>query len=104
MPPGLRPALTTSCNPPAVRSPEYPEQSRPRRPRDEALGRHWPAASEDCGGRAYRRRLTSAPHPHVRSHRSEEHTSELQPLMRISYAVFCLKKTTKHINLNPCIP
>src|SRR3546814_1236066 len=32
--------------------------------------------------------------------RSEEHTSELQSLMRISYAVFCLKKkkkTTKHI-------
>src|SRR3546814_10613191 len=29
-------------------------------------------------------------------HRSEEHTSELQSLMRISYAVFCLKK--KHIN------
>src|SRR3546814_10612031 len=26
-------------------------------------------------------------------HRSEEHTSELQSLMRISYAVFCLKKT-----------
>src|SRR3546814_3802889 len=43
-------------------------------------------------------------------HRSEEHTSELQSLMRISYAVFCLKKTkytelqthkhlTTHINL-----
>src|SRR3546814_7907654 len=30
-------------------------------------------------------------------HRSEEHTSELQSLMRISYAVFCLKKT--HINI-----
>src|SRR3546814_9501343 len=36
--------------------------------------------------------------------RSEEHTSELQSLMRISYAVFCLKKktktklTSKHIN------
>src|SRR3546814_10902297 len=30
---------------------------------------------------------------HVRPHRrSEEHTSELQSLMRISYAVFCLKK------------
>src|SRR3546814_2754442 len=29
-------------------------------------------------------------------HRSEEHTSELQSLMRISYAVFCLKKTKKH--------
>src|SRR3546814_7167421 len=30
--------------------------------------------------------------------RSEEHTSELQSLMRISYAVFCLKKKTKHKN------
>src|SRR3546814_7191835 len=29
--------------------------------------------------------------------RSEEHTSELQSLMRISYAVFCLKKKNKHI-------
>src|SRR3546814_6208213 len=29
------------------------------------------------------------------SHRSEEHTSELQSLMRISYAVFCLKKKNK---------
>src|SRR3546814_9783181 len=29
--------------------------------------------------------------------RSEEHTSELQSLMRISYAVFCLKKKTTHI-------
>src|SRR3546814_1507853 len=28
----------------------------------------------------------------IRSERSEEHTSELQSLMRISYAVFCLKK------------
>src|SRR3546814_2516489 len=37
-------------------------------------------------------------------HRSEEHTSELQSLMRISYAVFCLKKKKKmniqQINLN----
>src|SRR3546814_9449390 len=29
--------------------------------------------------------------------RSEEHTSELQSLMRISYAVFCLKKKTENI-------
>src|SRR3546814_4897933 len=29
-----------------------------------------------------------------KDHRSEEHTSELQSLMRISYAVFCLKKKT----------
>src|SRR3546814_8613497 len=32
--------------------------------------------------------------------RSEEHTSELQSLMRISYAVFCLKKKKKHKKLN----
>src|SRR3546814_2961625 len=30
--------------------------------------------------------------------RSEEHTSELQSLMRISYAVFCLKKKNKKLN------
>src|SRR3546814_10089702 len=38
--------------------------------------------------------------------RSEEHTSELQSLMRISYAVFCLKKKTCHntqmFNINIC--
>src|SRR3546814_9345230 len=34
--------------------------------------------------------------------RSEEHTSELQSLMRISYAVFCLKKT-KHSNMSMII-
>src|SRR3546814_9962574 len=31
--------------------------------------------------------------------RSEEHTSELQSLMRISYAVFCLKKKTNNSNI-----
>src|SRR3546814_6179098 len=43
--------------------------------------------------------------------RSEEHTSELQSLMRISYAVFCLKKnkhnnrphsTTQHLSTHTC--
>src|SRR3546814_18377673 len=32
----------------------------------------------------------------IRAGRSEEHTSELQSLMRISYAVFCLKKKKTH--------
>src|SRR3546814_3093581 len=32
--------------------------------------------------------------------RSEEHTSELQSLMRISYAVFCLKKKNQRTNTN----
>src|SRR3546814_1846683 len=35
----------------------------------------------------------------IRAARSEEHTSELQSLMRISYAVFCLKKKLKMIFL-----
>src|SRR3546814_5799432 len=38
-------------------------------------------------------------HPH-RAARSEEHTSELQSLMRISYAVFCLKKKKTKTNHN----
>src|SRR3546814_5463091 len=40
--------------------------------------------------------------PQIARHgRSEEHTSELQSLMRISYAVFCLKKKNHtHVNLN----
>src|SRR3546814_3613799 len=42
----------------------------------EALLQHHPSTGEFCDGVA----------------RSEEHTSELQSLMRISYAVFCLKK------------
>src|SRR3546814_2840646 len=36
----------------------------------------------------------------LRRLRSEEHTSELQSLMRISYAVFCLKKKTTHTTQN----
>src|SRR3546814_4408073 len=43
--------------------------------------------------RTLRTALTAAAVAYVR--RSEEHTSELQSLMRISYAVFCLKKKTE---------
>src|SRR3546814_1633925 len=38
-----------------------------------------------------------------RQPRSEEHTSELQSLMRISYAVFCLKKKQIYEELTICI-
>src|SRR3546814_5579488 len=44
-----------------------------------------------------RRRDRDAARLLLRRTRSEEHTSELQSLMRISYAVFCLKKKKKHI-------
>src|SRR3546814_5319141 len=40
---------------------------------------------------------------YVASQRSEEHTSELQSLMRISYAVFCLKKQKKTYNVYKCV-
>src|SRR3546814_2902504 len=41
-------------------------------------------------------RRYSRTHTCCRQMRSEEHTSELQSLMRISYAVFCLKKKTSY--------
>src|SRR3546814_9176565 len=47
-------------------------------------------APADAGRRSRRR-----PAPAPPAGRSEEHTSELQSLMRISYAVFCLKKKKK---------
>src|SRR3546814_1795311 len=44
------------------------------------------------------------PLPLTGSQRSEEHTSELQSLMRISYAVFCLKKKKQHHNTTTTTP
>src|SRR3546814_2266078 len=54
-------------------------------------------------GLARRLRVDAARPPDARcadaaARRSEEHTSELQSLMRISYAVFCLKKKNKQTN------
>src|SRR3546814_5689758 len=42
-------------------------------------------------------RISSNVSVNITEPRSEEHTSELQSLMRISYAVFCLKKTNNKI-------
>src|SRR3546814_5714474 len=44
--------------------------------------------------------VTDLPDPDIDDTRSEEHTSELQSLMRISYAVFCLKKKKKTQNIS----
>src|SRR3546814_8894477 len=54
-----------------------------------------PVAVRNCPhGRAARRCCKNS------CYRSEEHTSELQSLMRISYAVFCLKKkTTRNLHI-----
>src|SRR3546814_10398858 len=55
------------------------------------------AAAGDDGRLDIPRRPAAPSVAVLRRHRSEEHTSELQSLMRISYAVFCLKKKKKRL-------
>src|SRR3546814_10647250 len=64
-----------------------------------AVGSPWPARREaeadsqrSHGDLPARGREAASSREEIGFHRSEEHTSELQSLMRISYAVFCLKK------------
>src|SRR3546814_12838957 len=54
--------------------------------------RHDPAGTAWGGGADCRPGAASGRGAAARGERSEEHTSELQSLMRISYAVFCLKQ------------
>src|SRR3546814_4929147 len=57
---------------------------------DRRIGVEMPEAAAEIGGAAH---LPEQPVQAFRARRrSEEHTSELQSLMRISYAVFCLKQ------------
>src|SRR3546814_18546353 len=68
-----------------------------RAPGDEGVGQQVAVAVDDigiAGDRIKGRSITRARFDRgdaVAQRRSEEHTSELQSLMRISYAVFCLK-------------
>src|SRR3546814_1909244 len=104
-----------------LRADEYPARKQPMvrkafRPRHAALAAAQPRQRDrpysgrgwDAGARKYARttaRLSRFHAPHGRQiwprlsqqqlRRSEEHTSELQSLMRISYAVFCWKKKKK---------
>src|SRR3546814_1057515 len=72
-----------ACGRPRLEPPAAPD--RPR------LGQ--PETSQTDPGRQGRLLRYRWPRPQaVGRHRSEEHTSELQSLMRTSYAVFCLKK------------
>src|SRR3546814_2626580 len=59
-------------------------------PRGRTVGRSGDSAAADSAGNDLCREMVDR-HDGV-PFRSEEHTSELQSLMRISYAVFCLKK------------
>src|SRR3546814_1041874 len=54
--------------------------------------RRWRGATNERHHDSGDERDTAHPHGYREDMRSEEHTSELQSLMRISYAVFCLKK------------
>src|SRR3546814_3894015 len=82
----------------ALRGPEPdvgPGHLQPGRPEGEDLRRPASAHRPHRPGHAPRLNRGSGPVAQ-RSPRSEEHTSELQSLMRISYAVFCLKKKKTH--------
>src|SRR3546814_1748263 len=61
--------------------------------------RRWaPTTTSSPTPHSTRRKPASSPSSPASRIRSEEHTSELQSLMRISYAVFCLKKKNTHTN------
>src|SRR3546814_5210397 len=78
-------------------------RSAMRRQARPASGRCARTAGRGAAG-DFRRQGLGTPHPSDDNtqpvSRSEEHTSELQSLMRISYAVFCLKKKKKKKKLN----
>src|SRR3546814_5756702 len=83
-----------------ARKQRHDRESRPRResePVGDAAGERLPAFGT---GRATAVGVGCAHVIPPEAKRSEEHTSELQSLMRISYAVFCLKKknTTNSTN------
>src|SRR3546814_8950449 len=69
------------------RYPRWPHRSRPRDPHHPRWNQHHLGLGRDRPSR-----------PQGWQGRSEEHTSELQSLMRISYAVFCLKKKKNNKN------
>src|SRR3546814_6719830 len=76
------------------------------RRRNDEVERDWPRRIDQIddapvAGHRRRRHRRVAVEAEER-HRSEEHTSELQSLMRISYAVFCLKKKTTTTTDNSC--
>src|SRR3546814_1917461 len=57
------------------------------------------ALAVDASAGSKRANTNTADDARIAASRSEEHTSELQSLMRISYAVFCLKKKKKRAAL-----
>src|SRR3546814_10944699 len=81
-----------------------PDAVRSRGDRGTAAGRRGRSRHRQHVRSRWRRRKDRDRHLHARAgahrRRSEEHTSELQSLMRISYAVFCLKKKKNNTSIN----
>src|SRR3546814_7377931 len=90
----------------AADRPDRAGQRRPRVQRPQIAGQHAIIVTQAAQHVMHRRSIAAAQALRQRcgdicDGRSEEHTSELQSLMRISYAVFCLKKkkNTNYVNL-----
>src|SRR3546814_1253210 len=96
------PALSPQRSKPAGAAPEL-RKSRPER--DELQDKNMPNNSfgeSSCTAAASGLVQVRGARENNLKERSEEHTSELQSLMRISYAVFCLKKKNQyHYNHKP---
>src|SRR3546814_7840649 len=91
MPKCFRPSIIATR--PASLPPFRTKEKRPLAPVKSRFQSAWPGQPGRAGCRT---RATSG--------RSEEHTSELQSLMRISYAVFCLQKTKQHTTTRVKVP
>src|SRR3546814_5492630 len=93
--PGTRRQDAALCRSPFPRpSPIVGYRRKRERPAAAAVATAW----DKKGRKAPRFRPPNSCADSLKRTRSEEHTSELQALMRISYAVFCLKKKTKTNN------
>src|SRR3546814_3107429 len=77
----------------ALGPPQHRLRSAERQPGERIFVTHAFGQPHGIGERVAR--VGIGPQPAPPGARSEEHTSELQSLMRISYAVFCLKQKTK---------
>src|SRR3546814_8137445 len=76
------------------------ERLTPRKPPSAFTNRPPPTSSTTTPARLKPSSTASIDSLWAPTSRSEEHTSELQSLMRISYAVFCLKTKKEHTNKN----
>src|SRR3546814_1205976 len=96
-----RPAIDIAVQSPSTTNVEMPSPSRTKM--FGAVRAFIAASLQPVSGERIDRG-NSLSHNPSSSGRSEEHKSELKSLMRISYAVFCLKKQTKKTNNNQTYP